>query len=542
MARPAQSSMVIGRYTLFAALASGGMGTVHLATCDEGGGTHVVAVKRLHPHLRTDKDFATMLLDEARLAVSIRHPNVVEVVDIVSTATDLLLVMEYVAGLSLHELITHGLTGRRRVAVPLPVAMAIAIDGLHGLHAAHEALGDNGQPLGLIHRDVSPQNLLVDTSGVTKLTDFGVAKAAGRLRSTHDGTIRGKIAYMSPEQVADSELDARSDIYSFAVVLWELLAGRPMFEADSDVALFGKAMRGPTERVAEVVPDLPAAIDAAIWRALARDPRRRFPTAQAFADALVAAYGPVDRAVVAEWMKSRAPHLLDERARTVDGLIAHEHEEDTITDTITDLVPTTLTPRHEAPLLDPDALITHPIPTPRYPIAIADSNIAAVVAAPPSPPPSPPRDRRMAFALVGVGASSVIALALVLGGGGGGGGGGGEAPVPAPAPASAPPPAHAAAPAASSPPPVVLAPPPPLENEPPVVLTPPPRPENEPPSPSARAQQPSEPAARARVTTGARPSTTVRTRAPAKKDPKADCNPPYTEDEQGKHFKPWCLR
>lgn len=500
MTELAENSLVIGRYTLFAPLASGGMGTVHLATCDDGSGRpHVVAAKRLHPHLRNDQTFATMLLDEARLAVSIRHPNVVEVLDIVSTASDLLLVMEYVPGVSVHELMTHGTGAKgRRAPIPLAVAITIAVDGLLGLHAAHEALGDNGQPLGLIHRDVSPQNLLVDSSGVTKLTDFGVAKAAGRLRSTHDGTIRGKIAYMSPEQVADAELDGRADIYGAAVVLWEMIAGRPMHEAESDVALFGKAMRGPTERIRDVVPEVPPAVDAAIWRALSRDPRRRFPSARAFADALTGAFGEVDRSRVADFLHERAPDLLAGRARAAGALLAPEET------TSTDLDVALLARAMD----DGDAIPTKPIFA-----SFSDSNIAAEVRIVPSPAPA--RDRRLPYALVAIGAASLVGVAFAFG-------------------------------VADGKPPRTGRPLPPAVT----TVT-----DLDPPAPVAPAASAVEPGPRP-TTSAVRAVTSSRTTlAPAtarpragsaarkpEKDPKTNCNPPYTEDEQGRHFKSWCLR
>lgn len=300
-----------GPYLVYDAFASGGMGTIHFGAAIDG--TRVVAIKRLHPHLRKDAAFADLILDEARLAMSVRHPNVVSVIDVVSTDEELLLVMEYVPGLSLYELI------RLDPDAPLPidVAVPIAIDALCGLQAAHDAVGPDGRRLNLVHRDVSPHNLLVGTDGRTKLTDFGVAKAVGRLRSTRDGSLKGKIPYMSPEQLGTQPLDARSDVYATAVVLWEMLTGRQMFDADTDVALIGKAMRGATVRAADVVPNLPHALDAALWRALSRNPGRRYPTAIAFADALVAAVGPGDRGSVASWLSGRGHTELESREQIV---------------------------------------------------------------------------------------------------------------------------------------------------------------------------------------------------------------------------------
>jgi serine/threonine-protein kinase len=466
--------MVIGRYSLHSPIAAGGMGVVYFATVTrhgpDGAATDVVAAKRLHPHLRHDQSFAMMLLDEARLAVSVRHPNVVQVLDVVSTPSELLLVMEYVPGLSVHELVTHGLGDGRRAPVPLSVAITIVVDGLRGLQAAHEAVGDDGLPLNLVHRDISPQNLLVDAAGMTKLTDFGVAKAVGRLRSTRDGSIRGKIAYMSPEQVADSGVDQRADIYSFAVVLWELIAGRPMFEAETDVALFGKAMRGPTQRVSEFAPDISPALDTAIWRALARDPRRRYPTARAFADALVEAYGAVDHGWVAEWMRERAGALLQERQATVRDLLVIERGDPENVETIT--------------------TVSGPIDVASAPMMID----------------APPARRRnyVQMGLLGFTAAGATVGALLF--------------------------------ATSN----QAEPPPPPLTQPESVAMPAP-----PPPPSASVATAAAVSSKVAPVVAPAPPPKPRGAAPKRaveKDPKADCNPPYTEDETGKHFKSWCLR
>jgi serine/threonine-protein kinase len=289
--------LVVGPYTLFDEIAAGGMGSVYFARTAAG---DTVAIKRLHPHLRRDGEFSTALVDEARLAMSVRHPNVVEVVDVVATDQELLLVMEYVDGLSLSQL------AALEPKIPFPIAVAIASDLLEGLHAAHQAIGEDGRPLGLVHRDVSPQNVLLSSSGVAKLTDFGVAKARGRLRSTEGDSLKGKIAYMSPEQVSGgSSLDGRSDVYAAAVVIWELFAGCRLFDAPNEVALIAKVMRGATARLTNVDPTVPAGVDAVVWRALARDPNRRPPTALAFRDELAGAATAADRRAVAAWLAER---------------------------------------------------------------------------------------------------------------------------------------------------------------------------------------------------------------------------------------------
>lgn len=311
----------VGPYTVFEEFASGGMATVHLARVDTESGPRIVAVKRLLPHLRQEDDFANQLLDEARLAACVHHENVVDALDVLRTSDELLLVMEYVAGPSLTELLRacRSRPDDTTSALPATAAVSIAVSVLRGLHAAHTATSPDGRPLMLVHRDVSPQNVLLSLEGIAKIADFGIAKAVGRLRSTRDGALKGKIAYMSPEQVASEPLDARSDVYSVAVVLWEMLAGRPMFDAENDLDLFGRVMSGGAPDIATVVPSVPAAVSVAMRRALSRDPRRRQPSAAAFADALEAAV-PVSPSAVAELIASVSLPRLAERARFVASI------------------------------------------------------------------------------------------------------------------------------------------------------------------------------------------------------------------------------
>ena len=248
----ARSGAVIGRYALYGEIASGGMATVHLGRLlGPAGFSRTVAIKKLHPQFAKDPDFSLMFVDEARLVARIRHPNVVPTIDVVSDDGSLLLVMEYVAGESLARLLraARRATGR----VPQPVALAIVSGILHGLHAAHEATNDAGEPLHLVHRDVSPQNVLVAADGVARVLDFGVAKAAGRMVATREGTIKGKMAYMAPEQLRAEAIDRRADIYSASVVLWETLTTHRLFEAEGEVGVFGKVLAGASTPPSAVV-------------------------------------------------------------------------------------------------------------------------------------------------------------------------------------------------------------------------------------------------------------------------------------------------
>lgn len=274
----------IGRYELIRPIASGGMATVHLGrVVGAGGFQRLVAIKLMHPHIASDPEFVGMFLDEARLAAGIRHPNVVATLDIEQSDGGLGLVMEYVEGSAAHMLIKALRSEQQRL--PLPVALRIVLDALAGLHAAHELRGPDGRPLGLVHRDVSPQNVLIGIDGVSRITDFGVARAEARISSTRGSQVKGKVPYMSPEQLRAEEIDRRSDVYAIGVVLWELLTGQRLFKAPSDGALVASVMSGPRASPAQVDPAIPPALDAVCMRALAAT-NARFATAAEFADAL----------------------------------------------------------------------------------------------------------------------------------------------------------------------------------------------------------------------------------------------------------------
>ncbi len=200
METPIAASRVVGRYALYQSIAAGGMATVHLGRLIGAAGfARTVAIKRLHEQFASDPEFATMFLDEARVAARIRSANVVPIIDIVADGRELLLVMDYIQGESLARLMRS--VTKAKTHVPLDVAVAIVAGMLHGLHAAHEATDEQGEPLGIVHRDVSPHNVLVGSDGLARLLDFGVAKAAGRIQTTREGQLKGKLAYMAPEQL-----------------------------------------------------------------------------------------------------------------------------------------------------------------------------------------------------------------------------------------------------------------------------------------------------------------------------------------------------
>jgi serine/threonine protein kinase len=306
----------IGRYALHDRIASGGMASVHLGRLrGEGGFARIVAIKRLHPHLGQDPTFVSMFLDEARLVARIRHPNVVPTLDVIAADGEMLLVMEYVSGESLSRL--AGTMSARGERMPVRIAAAILCGALHGLHAAHEARDERGEPLYIVHRDVSPQNILVGVDGATRLLDFGVAKARSRLAETRDGELKGKLAYMAPEQLREREADRTTDVYASGVVLWEALTGQRLYGEAMEAALVERILYGEVQPPSSVVPALPAAIDAVVLRALSRERGDRYPTAREMAEAVEAALGSASMNEVSAWVTEVAGTELARRASLV---------------------------------------------------------------------------------------------------------------------------------------------------------------------------------------------------------------------------------
>jgi serine/threonine-protein kinase len=236
----------------------------------------------MHPQHARDPELLAMFLDEARLVARLRHPNVVEVYDIGEDGGEYFFTMEYIDGEDLRELL------RRHAGAPLPLAHALTIarDVAAGLDHAHDLTDADGRPFGIVHRDVSPSNVLVGIDGSVKLTDFGVAKWAAQRTETRHGMLKGKVAYMAPEQARGGEVDRRTDVFALGVLVYELTTGARPFEAATDYELLAAIAAG--EPIAPTVRrnDYPAALEAIVQRALARDPERRWPTARAFAEAL----------------------------------------------------------------------------------------------------------------------------------------------------------------------------------------------------------------------------------------------------------------
>jgi serine/threonine-protein kinase len=296
------------RYRLHHELGRGAMASVHLATLDGPlGFRRTVAIKKPHAFVFQEVGLAAMLIDEARIASKISHPNVVATLDVIEGDGELSLVMDYVHGATLAHLMEA-----QGGPVPPAIAVAIVAGVLHGLHAAHEARGDGGEPLGIVHRDVSPQNVLVGSDGVARLADFGIAKAAGRLHTTREGHVKGKVAYMAPEQLRGGEVDRRTDVYAASVIVWELLAGKPLFRATTAQETLERALVGcvrPPSRYA----DVPEALDTIVTRGLELEPRARFSSAREMATALEAAITPASVAEVSDWVERLAHAELEAR-------------------------------------------------------------------------------------------------------------------------------------------------------------------------------------------------------------------------------------
>jgi serine/threonine protein kinase len=311
----------VGRYAIYGKIASGGMATVHFGRLTGAAGfSRIVAIKRLHPHLAGEPDFLSTIIDEARLVARIHHPNVVQTLDVVADDGELLVVMEYVRGEALSRLLQAESARRRRV--PLPIASAIAIGVLQGLHAAHEATSERGEPLEIVHRDVSPQNVLVGVDGQTRVIDFGIAKATRRLQTTNDGVVKGKVSFMPPEQILGGEISRKADIYSMGVVLWEMLTGHKLFVGE-DMGLCMSVLRGAAEPPSRYAPHLPPELDEIVMTALAPDARRRFGTAAQMAKLLGRVLAPALPSDVGAWVEVVARGALARRAEMLREIEGH---------------------------------------------------------------------------------------------------------------------------------------------------------------------------------------------------------------------------
>ncbi len=268
----------LGKYQLLRRLATGGMAEIFLARAQAiHGFEKQLVLKRILPQHASSDDFIRMFLAEARLAATLHHPNIVQVYDIGEEAGTYFFTMEYIQGQDLRGLVRAA----RRKATPIPLAhiLHIIMGMAGGLHHAHEKVGTDGRPLGIVHRDVSPSNVLVTYEGDVKVVDFGIAKAAAAQVSTIAGTLKGKIPYMSPEQCRGEAVDRRSDIFSIGTLLWELTTGKRLFAGENEFAILNRVAKADVPPPSSVRPEYPPELEAIVMRALSVDAESRYPTA-----------------------------------------------------------------------------------------------------------------------------------------------------------------------------------------------------------------------------------------------------------------------
>lgn len=374
------------------------MATVFLARLRGPEGFYrLVAAKRAHAHLLGDPEVRRMFVQEAKLAARIHHTNVVSVLDIEEQHGELLLAQEYVEGPSLSQLLKHC-----GAALPPAIAARIVLDACWGLAAAHELQDADGVPLGVVHRDVSPHNVLVGRDGVTKLTDFGIAKVlhAGE-EFTSAGVIKGKLGYMAPEYVLQRKLDTKSDVFSMGVVLWECLAGRRLFRGNDEEDTLKRIATAPVPRLADFSPQLEA-LDDVIHSAVAKDPSERFASASALATALEAAVQRAHLAAshgdVADFVRAHFGDELKERRRAVEAVVRALAQDPTRTHTAAEL-----------------GLVESEASGSANSMSRSDPSSASALGVEQLLPKSEPRSRALRFGLVSLGFGIAVVVGLFIG-------------------------------------------------------------------------------------------------------------------------------
>ncbi len=442
----------LDRFELVAELASGGMATVFLARLNAVAGfQRLYAIKRLHPHLQREQEFVDMFLDEARLAARIHHPNVVPILEVGESKRGYYLVMEYIEGDTLAHLLAR--SAQKQTKLPVDVSVRIALDTLAGLDAAHELRDDHDAPLEVVHRDVSPQNILVGIDGTTRLTDFGVARAAARLTITRTGQLKGKLAYMAPEQARGQGVDRRADLFALGIVLWEAFTMKRLFKGDGEAETLSRVLTEPIPKLRTVNPTLPAGIEAVVMKALERDPAKRFATASDFADALERAAravralgGPKDvaacldslmgadlteqRAAVRTWLAqsepspSRVKRKSDSITR-IEGRKAEENRPDSSSEPPPDVAASGSLPAQSLPATSersPASSSSMPLISAAQasavfgaPASLSASSLSTVIEPPDAPPPRRRRPLWPSMLAASVLGGGVVGLVLRLG-------------------------------------------------------------------------------------------------------------------------------
>jgi serine/threonine-protein kinase len=541
-ADPRRHAITIGRYMLHRQIARGGMATIHIGRLmgDEGF-SRIVACKRLHPEFAEDAEFVQMFLDEARIASKVHHRNVVPVLDVVTTGDEVVLVQEYVHGVPLHWLLRTA--HEAKTHVPINVAVSIASQVLAGLHAAHETVDEMGMPLNIVHRDVSPQNIMVSTDGTARLLDFGVAKASMAAHVTREGMFKGKLAYSAPEQIKGSAT-RQSDIYALSVVLWELLVGHRMHGgAQAEAELVGEILSGSLPTITDALAQEKEWLGANRWKqletlepiikkGLSVDANDRHQSAADMEAALATAVPPASPTGVAAWLKALGKSFLEGRDKVI------KEEEASWRRSAYSSAPrrvSGLLRAQEHPGADTKPGVTPE--NPRPPAQQSTRRWGTIVAA-------------LGVLVVALSIAFIVFLAKDSS----------EAATPAAlAPPPAPQPAIVVKPAPVEVPEPVIVPPPPPDPAPApepaadVVAAPPPAPTrpamvtrnrvvHPAPAPAARRPAPAPAPAPVEVKAATPPPAPAPAAAPAEAPkPAVDCNPPYYYEGQKKVFKPQCL-
>ena len=370
------------KYTLIGKLGHGGMAEVNLAVAlGKGNFKKLVVIKRLHRHLAMEPGFVDMFLDEARLAARLNHPHCVQTHEVGEWDGNHFLAMEYLDGQGLERLLR--ISGQKGLDIPYDIAARIVSDALDGLAYAHELTDFDGTPLGVVHRDISPQNIFITYNGVVKLLDFGIAKAATHVVETRTGVIKGKYAYIAPEQALAQEVDHRADLWSMGVVLWELLTGRRLFKSVNELATLHETLQGEIKLPSAFRPELPTDLDTICMRALERNVEARYQSAQEMKEDLdrylATLPKPPGRKHIARLMHERFDEVIEVHKRTLAQCLkggALELSASNIQQLVeTPMVtPTGIPPVHARPSVTPT-----PTPTPSH---------VAAVAPPPAPVPS----------------------------------------------------------------------------------------------------------------------------------------------------------
>ncbi|HUQ02237.1 MAG TPA: serine/threonine-protein kinase [Kofleriaceae bacterium] len=319
----------LGRYELIAPLATGGMAELFLGRLrGRGGFEKLVAIKQMKAHLSDDPGFVDMFLDEGRIAARLTHPNICQVYELGDDDGQLYMAMEYVPGIPLSTILAA--LPRTSDGFDLRVSAGILVQVSEGVHFAHEHKADGGVAAPIVHRDVSPTNLLVTGEGVCKLVDFGIAKVLTEVSHTRTGVLKGKPAYMAPEQIRAEPVDRRSDVFALGVVLWECIAGKRLFQGDSDFLIWQQITQTAVPRLRELRPEVPPGVDEVVQRACAKDPAQRYESARAFAADLrrsvASVGGPLEPAGLAMYLTTLCADAFAARNALVAQALAGEDE------------------------------------------------------------------------------------------------------------------------------------------------------------------------------------------------------------------------